>query len=197
MELISDIKQLIGQYVLNKNRKKFRRFKKVYNFKSAKYIGILFDATDEKHFDYVQDLYKFLRLTGIEVKVLGFVNDKDVPDKYLFKKDFFFFLRKSLNWYKKPINEEVEKFIHEKFDILIDLNLENHFAFRYIVGLSPAQFKVGRATKEPNYYDFMINIQKKKEVYYFIEQTRHYLEVINRPELSPGIINPPKRTRKL
>ena len=188
MEFLTNIRLHVGRYVLHKKLKTLRRFKKVHNLKSAKYIGILFDATDEKHFDHIQDFYKFLRLMGIEVKVLGFVNDRDVPDKYLFKKDFFFFFRKSLNWYKKPVNDEVERFIHEKFDILIDLSLENHFAFGYIVGLSPAQFKVGRVTTEPSYYDFMINIQKKKEVYYFIEQTKHYLEVINRPELSPGII---------
>jgi hypothetical protein len=188
VKFFSNIKLRIGNYVINKNRKNLRRFKKVHNLKSAKYIGILFDATDKKHFDYVQDFYKFLRLRGIEVMVLGFVNSKDVPDKYLFKKDFCFFLRKSLNWYKKPVNDDVEKFIHEKFDILIDLNVENHFAFKYIFALSPAQFKVGRVTAEPNYYDLMINIQKRKEVDYFIEQTTHYLEIINRPELSPGII---------
>ena len=87
MKFFSNIKLRIGNYVIHKNRKNLRRFKKVHNFKSAKYIGILFDATDKKHFDYVQDFYKFLRLRGIEVMVLGFVNHKDVPDKYLFKKD--------------------------------------------------------------------------------------------------------------
>ena len=89
MEFFTNIKLHVGRYLLHKKLKTIRRFKKVHNLISAKYIGILFDATDEKHFDHVQDFYKFLRLMGIEVKVLGFVNDKDVPDKYLFKKDFF------------------------------------------------------------------------------------------------------------
>ncbi len=161
----------------------------VHNLKTAKRIGIVFNATKQDDYRQILGFVKDIQDMGIEVKVLGFVNDKDVPTEYLFKKNFSYFLKKSLNWYRKPVNPEVEKFLHEKFDIVIDFSLDNDYLFNYIIALSPSRFKVGKF-KEPNsHYDFMIKINKGKELKYFIEQARHYLEIINRPELSADFTN--------
>lgn len=187
--MLTKIKSGMANYILRKRLKLHQRRKKVYNLQSARRIGILFDATDEKEFDHVMEFYKYLKLKGIVVFVLGYVNDKDVPDKYLFKKNFNFFLRKNLNWYHRPVSHESERFIKENFDILIDLNLRDCFPCQYIIALSPAHFKVGKYSERASYYDLMIDIKKENNIYFLIEQTKHYLEVINRPELSPNIMN--------
>ena len=189
MNIILKIQLVIGNFVLKKKLKHLRRIKKVHNLKTAKRIGIVFNATKQDDYRHVSGFVKDIHDRGIEVKVLGFVNNKDVPNEYLFKKNFSYFLKKSLNWYRKPVNSVVEKFLKEKFDILIDFSLDNDYLFNYIITLSLSRFKVGKF-KEPNsHYDFMIKIKKEKDLKYFVEQARHYLEVINRPELSPNFMD--------
>ena len=169
--------------------KHLKRLKKVHNLKTAKRIGIVFNATKQDDYRQVLDFVKDIQGRGIEVKVLGFVDDKDVPNEYLLKKNFSYFLKKSLSWYRKPVNPEVERFLREKFDIVIDFSLENDYLFNYVIALSPSRFKVGKLKSINDYHDLMISINKDKELKYFIEQAKHYLEVINRPELSPSFIN--------
>ncbi|MCH7658583.1 MAG: hypothetical protein IIB05_09740 [Bacteroidetes bacterium] len=191
MKIFLKLQLAFGDFVLKRKLKHFRRIIKVHNFKTAKRIGIIFNATKQEDYRQVSGFIKDILEIGIgmEVKVLGFVNNKDVPNEYLLKKNFSYFLKRSLNWYRKPVNSEVERFLTEKFDILIDFSLNNDYLFNYIMALSPSRFKVGKFREPNNYYDFMISINKDKDLKYFIEQVRHYLEMINRPELSPDFMN--------
>lgn len=191
MKIFLKLQLTFGDFVLKRKLKHFRRTIKVHNFKTAKRIGIIFNATKQDDYRQVSGFIKdILEIRiGMEVKVLGFVNNKDVPNEYLLKKNFSYFLKRSLNWYRKPVNPEVERFLTEKFDILIDFSLNNDYLFNYIMALSPSRFKVGKFREPNNYYDFMISINKDKDLKYFIEQVRHYLEMINRPELSPDFMN--------
>ena len=88
MNTFSKIQLVVGNFVLKKKLKKLRRIKKVHNLKTAKRIGIVFNATRQDDYRQVSGFVKDIQDRGIEVKVLGFVNDKDVPDEYLFKKNF-------------------------------------------------------------------------------------------------------------
>ena len=189
VNIYSKIQFFVGNFVLKKKLKHLKRLKKVHNLKTAKRIGIVFNATKQDDYRQVLDFVKDIQGRGIEVKVLGFVDDKDVPNEYLLKKNFSYFLKKSLSWYRKPVNPEVERFLREKFDIVIDFSLENDYLFNYVIALSPSRFKVGKLKSINDYHDLMISINKDKELKYFIEQAKHYLEVINRPELSPSFIN--------
>lgn len=174
----------IGRLLLRRNLRNLQRTKRVYNLSTARKIGILFNASREEHFDHVLDFHKFLKEKGINTHVFGYVNAKELPDKYLFKKDFYFFQKKDLNWYYRPVSEDAKRFVSSNFDILIDLNMEQNFPSQFLVALSHAHLKVGRFTDKEDYYDLMIHIEKGKKIDFFIEQVKHYLEVINRPELS-------------
>ncbi len=160
----------------------------VYNFTTARKIGILFDGTNNEDFDWVLEFYKFLKERYLNTHVLGYVNAKELPDKYLFKKGFNYVLKKNLNWYYKPISEEAEKFMTSNFDILIDCTMKENFPCKYLVALSRAHFKVGRFAGDEEFYDLMIQIDEGKRIDYFIDQVKHYLEVINRPELSSTLL---------
>lgn len=188
MELFSNIRYGVGRWVLRKNLKNLQRTKRVFNLSTARKIGILFNGTREEHFNHVLEFHKFLKERGINTLVLGYVNAKDLPDKYLFKKDFYFFMKKDLNWYYRPVSEDAGKFITSNFDILIDLNMDRNFPCQFLVALSHAHLKVGRFTDKEQYYDLMIHIEKGKKIDYFIDQVKHYLEVINRPELSSTML---------
>ncbi len=186
--MFSNIRHGVGNWVLRKNLKNHQRTKRVYNLTAARKIGILFDGTNHEDFDRVMEFYKFLKEKYINTHVLGYVIANDLPDKYLFKKDFNFILKKNLNWYYKPVSEEADKFINSNFDIMIDFTLKENFPCKYILALSRAHFKVGRFTSAEEFYDLMIHIDKGKGIDYFIDQVKHYLEVINRPELSSTLL---------
>ncbi|NIA11846.1 MAG: hypothetical protein GWP10_19505, partial [Nitrospiraceae bacterium] len=180
------LKRKIGYYHIWKNRRNQHRKKQVFNLKTANSIGILFDATRSEDFDTVREFHHDLKKTGHTVSVLGFVNDKEIPAHYLFKKDFILCSKKMLNWYDRPIVQEVIDFSKCPFDILIDLTMKDHFVFDYITGSSPARFKVGRYREKPAYVDMMIQLEEETSLEYFIELVTSYLETINRPELSPN-----------
>ena len=189
MEIFSGFGTGIGRIMLRQKLKSRKRRKKVYNLRTARTIGILFDATNPKCFEPVQRFYKELSGDHLKINVMGYFHGKVVPDKYLFKKDFIFFFKTEVRWPTVIKNKDTLKFIDKPFDILIDLNLNRQFLFDQIVALSKAKFKVGRFREEKNYYDLMINMEKEPTLEYFIQQVSHYLEMINRPDLTPKFQN--------
>lgn len=175
------MKKKFGTWKLKQLLKTRKRKRKVHNLDTAKSIGILFDASELKHFNLVQKLYNSLKYPGNDIRVLGYSKHNELLNQYLFKKDFVFFQKKNLNWYGRPVHEEVERFINRPLDLLIDLSLSDEYHFLFVVALSLAQFKVGHFTLGHNYYDMMINVTKKPQVDYLIEQAGHYLSIINKP----------------
>lgn len=181
MEIFSRFRTNTGKAVLRKLHAKRVRRKKVFNFKTAQKIGIVFDATNPNHFNAVYGFYKDLLADRKEVFMLGFVDGTEIPEKYLFKKNLYIFTRKDVNWVYKPTNTDAIRFINKEFDILIDLTLEYYFLLDYILTLSLARFKVGRFHDERKCYDLSIYMKDGLTIEYFINQIRHYLERINRP----------------
>ncbi len=207
MKLTDKIKPKIGHFVLNRTLKKIIRIRKINNFDSAKTLGIVFNATHQNNYEKIKNFISFLSDYDLKVLAIGFVNDNKIPDNYLYYTGFNFFSKKNLNWYFKPRDPDVDKFIDKQFDILIDFSLGDYFPVQYIVGLSKAKFKVGRLSEKNNYYDLMIalekykkpevltDIEKSKKLYlnidvekenkldFFIEQVKHYLSIINKKTL--------------
>ena len=178
------IKRKIGYLNILRIRRRQHRKRQVFNLKTGRTIGIVFDATDPKDFDLILEFHMNLLKKGRKVTILGFVNAKEVPAHYLFRKNFIFFTKKMLNWYGRPQPEEVIKFIKYPFDILIDLSLKDHFVFDYIRGASPARFKVSRYRDGDKYADMMFSLEEDDTLEYFIQVVTSYLETINRPELA-------------
>ena len=91
-----------------------------------------------------------------------------------------FFCQKDLNWYNSPSSIYVKNFIGDKFDILLDLNLNDLFPLRYISSLSQANFKVGKKSDKNNsIFDLMIETDEKKGLKYFLKNIDTYLFIIN------------------
>jgi hypothetical protein len=162
MNVAGNLKRKVGRYVLDKQlRVKVRRMKSC-NLREAKTIGLLFDATQPFSFEIIKDLVKDLSSTAKEVKVLGYVDSKQMIDHYLYRKGFEFFTRTHLNWFSKPQSDAVNDFIKKDFDILLNLSLEQSYPVNYIFALSNARFKAGRYFDDNMQADFMINIEKEK-----------------------------------
>jgi hypothetical protein len=157
------IKVSTGHRVLANKIKNRGREVVVCNIQEARHIGIIYNASEYVSFELIRNLVKKLTSASAKVNVLGYVNSKELIDHYLYRKGFDFFSRNNLNWYYKPASETTEQFIRERFDILLNLSLEDHFPIRYITALSAALFKAGRYSADDPFLDFMIDIEKEKQ----------------------------------
>lgn len=182
------IKNRAGLLAIRRNKRLYRRTRKVYNLKDAQSIGIVFDATRKEDFEAVLDFYQKISTPGKTIQVIGYVHAKEIPAAYLFKKDFFLFDRKMTNWFDKPKDEDVQRFVRTPFHILLDLSMTPRNCLRFITASCPASFKVGCNLIENNDFDLVINLEKSADLGYFIKQTYHYLETINRPDLATSIM---------
>jgi hypothetical protein len=161
MKIIENTRTFLGEKSIRTFLRNKQRSVKACSLTEAKTIGILFNATHQVSFEVVKELVKDLSSKKNEIDVLGFVDSKQLIDHYLYRKGFDFFTRSQLNWYYKPVVENVQKFIEKPFDLLIDLSLDDPFPIHYIITCSQAKFKAGRYYEGQECLDFMIDMEKE------------------------------------
>lgn len=184
MGFLKNIKKAIGNYSLKKELLAASRERKPnkFNFNDIKTVGILFDATDANDFEIVKRYVVYLREYRKKVKVIGFFSTKEIPALTYSKLEYDFFSGKELNWMGKPTSVVIKNFIDEQYDLLIDLNVHDHFSLRYIAALSKATFKVGKYDEGDEIYDMMIDADNTKTVKYFLRQVDTYITMLNKRE---------------
>jgi hypothetical protein len=79
------------------------------------------------------------------------------------------------------VTSETDKFIKNRFDVLIDLNFRNLFPLVYVSSLSVASLKVGLSDSRPESspFDLMISLKNTVSIDEYLEQVILYLEMIN------------------
>jgi hypothetical protein len=142
-------------------------------------VGVIYDATNRETYETVKKFIHYLKEERKLVKTLGFIDTKDEAQLITPKLEYDFFSQLDMNWLYTPKKLEVDNFIEEPFDILIDLNTSNCFPLKYICALSNAKFKVGKFGVDDRLYDFMVNVERNVTFKQFIVQLRHYLKMIN------------------
>jgi hypothetical protein len=177
VEFLEKFRKNIGHYFLNRKAHSVTRHRKIHNFSTARKAGIIFSCQSEEDFQAVKDFKKYLEEKNIDTSVLGYINDKKIPDHFLLRAGFNFFCLKNLDWYYRPANRNIDDFILNNFNILFDFSVNDHFPVQYISLLSPAEYKVGRLTGTDQ-YDLMIDIKKNRHLPFFIEQVKHYMNLI-------------------
>ncbi len=143
--------------------KKQKRQVYVSNIEEAESIGIIFNATHTVNYEIIKGLVKELHSRDISVTALGFVDSDNLIDHYLIRKGFDFFTHKNLNWYCRPVGNKISEFIHQEFDILINLSLEKFLPLDFIILESRAKFKVGKMFENQSAMDMMIDTSKEIE----------------------------------
>ncbi|MFT4544130.1 MAG: hypothetical protein ACI9UR_002520 [Bacteroidia bacterium] len=179
--IVNKVRLTVGSYFLAKEMRIRKRDVQGMGLDAARSIGVIFNAKDESSFKLIRELTDHLRGGGLrQVKALGFVPKAEVSSFLQSSQDFDFFSKQDFNWFFKPQGRKVAGFISEPFDILIDLRLNKSIPLLFIVGLSRAQFKVGRyGNNFKEYYDLMIDVEGEPELSYFIEQIKHYLTMLS------------------
>jgi hypothetical protein len=168
------LKSKLANRILDSKLSSVVREKKVVNLDSARLVGILWETGQQEAFIKVKnELY----LTGIQATGLCYFPTK----KALIPEEINGFSRKQTSWWLEiPRTKLVEDFIHEKFDILIDLSGQKTFPLIYATALSEAAFKVGYAGNSTNYFDLNIEFQEEPQPAQLAEQILYYLKRINK-----------------
>ena len=181
MGFISSIKEAIGRKVLKEQMVYRKRNCTFFNLNDASTIGILFDSTGNEDYELVKKYVTYLKELHKRVKVIGYCSVKEIPEFTYSRLEYEFFSAKELNWHYKPSGKFMENFVDEEFDILIDLNIYDHFPLEYIAAVSKARFKVGKFTdNNKETYDMMIETDETKSFKYFLRQVDIYLSMINK-----------------
>lgn len=187
MSILQNIKQTVAGLYLKLELKDHVRNSKPnkFSFNQVKTVGILFDASNPEDFELVKRYIQYLREHRKKVKALGYYPAKRIPDMTYSKLEYDFFSAKETNWFGKPSAMVIQNFINEEYDLLLDLNIQDHFPLKYISALSKASFKVGKYTqKDVAIYDMMIDSDNTKTLKYFLRQVDVYITMLNKVEPS-------------
>jgi hypothetical protein len=169
----------VGHSKLRKLLKEVKRKKMVYNLVSARKVGLLFYASSEKSFMQILNFVDFLSKQNLEVCILAYCPDKEIPSKFQLYDSVNIFSKKEISWYYKPLAPFAEEFMAMDFDILIDLSTLEIFPLKWIATLSRAKFKVGNLSYNGSPNDLIINVKPDEDLDYLISQIKHYLNLIN------------------
>jgi len=184
MAVLKNIKLAVANRVLKQELTSKARVVKpnMFSFNAIRTVGILFDASNPEDYELVKRYVVYLREHTKKVKVIGFFSTKNIPSLTYSKLEYDFFSLKELNWFGKPNTHIIENFINEEYDLLIDLNIHDHFALKYISALSKAKFKVGKFKEgDEQIYDMMIDADNTQKLKYFLRQVDTYISMLNKP----------------
>jgi hypothetical protein len=109
---------------------------------------------------------------------LGYIDNKIIPESFLFWKGINLFSKKELNWKFVPGTDVVNDFMDKPFDLFFDLSLQEYFPVEYISRLSKSKFKIGRFTEKHDSYDLMFDLDDK-QLETYLKSIKQYLAKIN------------------
>jgi hypothetical protein len=152
-----------------------KRQKMLFDFASAKYVGVLCSPLDAVNTAHLKVFLHFLSQKGIRYSVFGYFDENEIPENFLYWKGMDFITRKDLNFFLIPKNPMVSKFVKEPFDMLINCNIADYFPLEYIAELSMAKCKVGIKHDGDSNYELLMDIQKDRSIAYFLKNLEKYL----------------------
>lgn len=183
MGFIENIKIKVGKHRLKKETEAIKRKRSFFNFNYTKTAGILYEASKTEDYELVNKYVSYLKGEGIKTKTIGYFSQKEIPEFSFSKTEYSFFTKKETNWFYRPpieTNDFISKFVNEEFDLLIDLNIFDHFPLKYLSSISKAKFKIGKYSDENKaIYDMMMEISSEKSLKYFLKETDTYLHMLN------------------
>ena len=138
------------------------------HFQNIRSIGVVFHATELKVREIAMELEQKLKDAGKRPKLLGYFNQ----DLEGLSFPFHYFTVKDLYFYFIPKSKDVEHFVNEKFDILINLDLEQTDPILYVCAISNARFKAGPANAPPEIFDLMVDPKTPMDFEGYLEEIR-------------------------
>lgn len=188
MGLFDKLKYNLAQKRFKREFRNMNRAGRVYNLDEARSLALLYYLDSEETLSIVKKYVKYLKEEeGLKkIMAIGYWsgNPKEVPAYISPKLEFDFLLHHEHAKNHKPTGNLVKNFIHEDFDVLIDLTFEKKLPLQYLLNWSVARFKVGVHNPEDLHcYDLTV-IQQSKSLTDFIDNTTSILKKINKPHVA-------------
>ncbi|MFO7789177.1 MAG: DUF6913 domain-containing protein [Bacteroidota bacterium] len=174
--MIRALKQYYGKMQLRKLQKNRHHKAVSVNWEQVKRMGILYHCESEGDFKTVKAYVESLP-EHINASTLGFVDAKELSDFHIQAEPFRFYCKADLNWYYKPVSPMVRGFIHEPFDLLINLCDGDVLPLNFVLLQSHARLIAGEYTNK-QWHDLMIETEKNAPKSYLLEQIERYLKMI-------------------
>ena len=178
MHLLKLIKQKLLIREIHKSNVSLQRNIKVFDFSTAKNIGVIYELKDEAAHTTVSNFIKELQDNQKYVRAVGYIPGEVVPHYCIPKLSYDFYTRKNQNFYGKPNLPFVNDFLKEEFDLLIDLSMSEIPSVYYLSCLTKASFKVGKKKQTFDCYDLMMQINEDTTLDEFIELLKHYINLL-------------------
>ena len=177
--------QWFRKYTIARKLKYLVRNKHFHSFDTAKTVGLVFKLRKDAAavLPEVLSTIKFLTKKGIECAAVGYYDDVVLPERLMSVSSASIFTKKELNWYGRPVSEEVDRFLHRGYDIVIDFCREAEiFPVQYIVSSVQTSMIIGGVLYAHCPYDLIIDAQQRCTLGGYVEQIKHYLSTINNPQ---------------
>ena len=181
MELFRNIRLKVGKAMLSKKVARIKRKAFYINQNHIKKIGVVWNASRTEDFATLSRFYQKMHDRNVDVSILGYFPGKSLPDQYTAIRYLTCFKNAELDLFYRPVSQEANAFIKNRFDVLIDINFEKLFPLLYISSLSEAGLKVGLYGSEPETspFDLMMELRNSVDVGNYLEQVLYYLDMIN------------------
>lgn len=142
------------------------------NIDTARNIGVIWQPTQKEAFQYLKNYFN-----RKQIIFRGFCVFEEITNPH---QDTNTLTVKDLDFWGLPKKEKVDEFLSIKFEILLNIAMENNLVLEYLTALSKAQFKVGSSPNKKNYFDMNINIGENTEPMYLAKQQIFYLAQLNK-----------------
>lgn len=126
----------------------------------ARNLILLCEITDEDSYKDIFKIFSSLQEQGYQVRLVGYVDEKEVPYFCLPQLTAEYFAKKDLSWFGAPTTMRIQDVIKEECDMLIDFNYRYHPAIQAFLSLTHAKFVVGRLKKNQELVDLLIDAEK-------------------------------------
>ena len=142
------------------------------NIDTVKTIGVIWQPTQKNAFQYLKTYFN-----REQVIFRGFCVFEEITNPH---QDSNTLTVKDLDFWGLPKKDKVDEFINIRFELLLNIALENNIILDYITALSQAKFKVGSSPNAKNYFDLNINIDENRTPMYLAKQQIFYLAQLNK-----------------
>jgi hypothetical protein len=173
------------KYAIVSRKKRLVRNKQFYSFDTAKTVGIVFKVEEGVVPPEVFSMRSFLLKRKVQCWAIGYCDSKVLPDELKNLYSLELFTRADLNWYGRPVSENVNKFLQGSYDIVIDLcrEVEKYpYPLKYIVSTVQASMIIGGVLYPRCPYDLIVDAQQVCDTSGYIKQVSHYISIINNPQ---------------
>jgi hypothetical protein len=145
------------------------------NLSMAYSVGFIFNVDNTSEISAVGQMAGKLRGQGKVVELLGYCKNAKIVSKF----DFPVFDKSTINSHFFPSDDDVDRFINKKFDILINASSEVMLPLDYVAALSHSTCRVGVYNKDHEHsYELMIHSDTNINPFQFLEQVEHFLNKI-------------------